>query len=117
VLAVEQHRRVVLLALADDDHALHRHRADELAHRVDGGPVAAVLVAAADPAAGGHGGRLGHPDELQCEVAVGYGLGHGELRWVSGLRPVGERIGRVGHQDAPFAGLGQPSDRAVSGRR
>ena len=41
------------------------------AHRVDGRAVAAVLVAAADPAPGRHRGRLGHPDQLQGEVAVG----------------------------------------------
>jgi hypothetical protein len=49
LLAVEQHRRLVLLALADDDDALHRDGADQLAHRVDRRAVAAVLVAAARP--------------------------------------------------------------------
>ena len=71
LLAVEQHGRLVLLALADHDDAAHRDGADELAHRVDGRAVAAVLVAAPDPAAGGHRGRLGDPDELHGEVAVG----------------------------------------------
>ena len=69
-LAVEEHRRVVLLALADDHGAPHRQRVDQLAHGVDGGAVAALLVAAADPAAGGHGGRLGHPDQFQRQVPV-----------------------------------------------
>ena len=41
------------------------------AHRVDGGAVAAVLVAPADPAAGGHRRGLGDPDELHGQVAVG----------------------------------------------
>ena len=41
------------------------------AHRVDGDAVGAVLVAAADPAAGRHGGRLGDADQLEGEVAVG----------------------------------------------
>ena len=44
---------------------------DQRAHRVDRGAVGAVLVAAADPAAGGHGGGLGDPDQLEGEVAVG----------------------------------------------
>ena len=73
-LAVEEHRGFVLLALADDDDAVHRDGGDEGPHGPDGGAVRAVLVAAADPAAGGHGGGLGDPDELQGEVAVG-GLG------------------------------------------
>ena len=41
------------------------------AHRVDRGAVGAVLVTAADPAPGGHRRRLGDPDELESEVAVG----------------------------------------------
>ena len=71
LLAVVEHGRLVLLALADDDDALHAHRADQRAHGVDRRAVAAVLVAAAHPAAGGHGGRLGHPDQLEGQVAVG----------------------------------------------
>ncbi len=62
--------RLVLLALADHDDAAHRHGADELAHRVDRRAVAAVLVAAADPAPGGHRGRFGDADQLHREVAV-----------------------------------------------
>ena len=49
LLAVEKHRRVVLLALADDHDALHRDGVDQLAHGVDGGAVGAVLVAARRP--------------------------------------------------------------------
>ena len=50
LLAVEQHRRLVLLALADDDDAVHRHAGEHGAHRLDGGTVGTVLGAAADPA-------------------------------------------------------------------
>src|SRR6185312_10981973 len=71
LFAVVEHGRFVLLALTDDDDALHRHGRHELAHRVDGSGVGAVLVAAADPAPGGHRGGLGDPDKLQGEVAVG----------------------------------------------
>ena len=74
LLAVEEHRRVVLLALADDDDAVHRHRGEHRPHGVDRGAVGALLVAPAHPAAGGHGGRLGGPHEVHGEVAVG-GLG------------------------------------------
>ena len=40
------------------------------AHGVDGGAVAALLVAPADPAACGHRARLGDPDQFEGEVAV-----------------------------------------------
>ena len=70
LLAVVEHRRVVLLALADDHDAAHGHRVDQLAHRVDGGAVAALLVAAADPASRGHRAGLGDPHQFQGEVAV-----------------------------------------------
>jgi hypothetical protein len=49
-LAVVEHGRLVLLALADDDDAVHRHGVENEAHRVDGGAVGALLLAAADPA-------------------------------------------------------------------
>ena len=70
LLAVVEHRRVVLLALADHHDAAHRHRVDQLAHRVDGRAVTTLFVAAADPAARRHRARLGHPHEFQGEVAV-----------------------------------------------
>ena len=71
LLAVEEHRRLVLLALADHDDAVHRDGVDQQAHRVDGGAVGRLLVAAPDPAGGGQRRRLGDPDELQGEVAIG----------------------------------------------
>ena len=70
LLAVVEHRRFVLLALADDDHAVHRHAAEHDAHGVDRRAVGALLVAAAHPAGRRHGRRLGHPDQLQGQVAV-----------------------------------------------
>ena len=71
LLAVEEHRRFVLLALADHDDAVHRDRVEHEAHRVDRGAVGGELVAAPDPAGGGERRRLGHPHQLQGEVAVG----------------------------------------------
>ena len=70
LFAVVQHRRLVFFALADDHHAAHRHRVDQLADRVDRRAVAALLVAAAHPAAGGHGAGLGDPDQFHGQVAV-----------------------------------------------
>ena len=45
LLAVVEHRRLVLLALADHDDAVHRHRVEHQAHRVDGRAVGALLLA------------------------------------------------------------------------
>ena len=71
LLAVVEHRRLVLLALADHDDAVHRHGVQREAHRVDGGLVGRLLVAAADPARGGQRGGLGDAHQLEREVAVG----------------------------------------------
>src|SRR6478736_2516918 len=70
LLAVEEHRRVVLLTLPDDDDPAHADGRDHRAHGLDGGTVCLVLLAAADPTASGHGCRLGHPDQLESEVAI-----------------------------------------------
>ena len=78
LLAVEEHRRFVLLALADDDDAVHRHRVEHEPHGVDRGLVGRFLVAAADPAGGGEGGGLGDAGEVHRQVAVrGLRLLHG----------------------------------------
>jgi hypothetical protein len=70
-LAVVEHRGLVLLALADDDDAVHRDGLEDEAHGLDGRAVGAVLVAAAHPAGRGEGGGLGDPHQLQGQVAVG----------------------------------------------
>ena len=90
LLAVVEHGRVVLLALADDHHAVHRHGVDEGPHRVHRGPVRAVLVAPADPAGGRHRPRLGDPGQFEREVTVRRlppGL------WLRGQVPRGRRPG------------------------
>jgi hypothetical protein len=50
LLADVQHRRLVALALADDDGAAGRHALERGAHRLDGGRVGRHAVAAADHA-------------------------------------------------------------------
>src|SRR3954447_6591417 len=98
LLAVVEHRRFVLLALTDDDDAVHRHGGDELAHGVGSGCVGAVLVAPPDPSPCGHRRGFGDPDQLEGEVAVGlFGpdaqgsrdSGHRHVAIVS-ARPAGE---------------------------
>ena len=71
LLAVVEHRRLVLLALADHHQAVHRDRLQHVAHAVDGGLVGGLLVAASHQRRGGQRGGLGHAHELQREVAVG----------------------------------------------
>ena len=70
LLAVEEHRRFVLLALADHDDAVHRDAVEHDAHRLDRGAVGGVLVAAAHPPAAGERGGLGGAHELHREVAI-----------------------------------------------
>ncbi len=70
LLAVEEHRRLVLLALADDDDAAHRDRVQHQPHRVDRCLVGGDLVASTDPARCERGRRLRDADELEREVPV-----------------------------------------------
>ena len=86
VLAVVEHRRLVLLALADHDDAVHGDGVEHRAHGVDGGLVGGDLVAAPDPARRGQRGRLGHTDELEGEVAIGHRCVHGARAYTAGLR-------------------------------
>src|SRR3712207_7208665 len=70
-LAVEEHRRLVLLPLADHDDPVHLDGVEHQSHRVDGRLVGALLLAAADPPRRRHRRRLGdarseeHTSELQ----------------------------------------------------
>ena len=70
VLTGVEHRRVVLLAFADDDDAAHRDGAQDRPDGVDGRPVHLVLVTAAEETGGGHCGGFGGPDQLQGENPV-----------------------------------------------
>ncbi len=69
-LAVVEHRSLVLLALADDDHAVHRDGIEHQPHGIDRRLVGALLVAAADHPRGGQRRRLGHPHQLERQVAI-----------------------------------------------
>ena len=70
LLAVKQHGRVVLLALTDDDGAVHGDASDESPHRCHGSAISLVLVATTDKSRCGHGCSLGHPNEFEREVAL-----------------------------------------------
>ena len=69
-LAVVEHGRVVLLALADDDAAGEVDVHERLAHGSHRGAVGGYLVALAEPSRGGDRGGLGDADHLEGEVAV-----------------------------------------------
>ncbi len=70
-LAVEEHRGVVLLSLADHDPPLERDGAEEGAHRVDRRAVGGLLRSASDEGHGTDRSRFGRTHQLHCEVSVG----------------------------------------------
>ena len=70
LLADVEHRRLVLLALADDHHAVHVDESEAPAHRVDGGLVGYLLLIAPHVPSRGHRGALGDADQLERKVAV-----------------------------------------------
>ena len=80
LLAVVEHRRLVLLPLADDDDAAHADAVEDEAHRVDRRLVGALLLPAADPPRRRHRARLRDADELHRDVAVRGGAGAHGLR-------------------------------------
>jgi hypothetical protein len=75
LLADEQHRRLVALALADHDGAVDRQLVHLLAHGIDGGLVGVLLVAAPAQLRGGDRRPLGHPHDLDRQDAVQHGCG------------------------------------------
>src|SRR5439155_11091509 len=107
-LPVVEHRGLVLLALPDHHDPVHGDRAEHQAHGVDRCLVRRLLVPPTHPPAGPQGGRLGHPHQLQREVAVrsrGRGI------------PDGARFAHVSHH--PFMhsrmlGPGAPSKSIAS---
>ena len=70
LLAVVEHRGLVLLALTDDDDTVHRDRAEHVTHAVDGGLVGGLLVAGADERRARKRGGLGDAHELKGKVAI-----------------------------------------------
>ena len=67
LLADVEHRRLVALALADDDRAADLDVVERPAHRLDGGAVGGLPVAAAHEARGGDRRGLGDADHLERE--------------------------------------------------
>ncbi len=70
-LAVGEHGRLVLLALADHDESIHLDRLERVVHAVDGGLIGRLLVAATHERRAGERGGLGDAHELKREVTVG----------------------------------------------
>ena len=67
LLADEQHRRLVALALADHHFAIDRQAVQFAAHGIDGGLIGGLLVAVAAQTGRGHGGAFGHTHQLHRE--------------------------------------------------
>ena len=70
LLAVEEHRRLVLLAFADHDDAVHPNRVEHEPHRVDRRRVGLLLLAPPDPAGGRERRGLGDADQLEREISI-----------------------------------------------
>ena len=68
LLADVEHRRLVALALADDDGAVDRHGVELAPHGLDGRLVRAVAVALAHRVGAGDGRLFDHAQELEGEV-------------------------------------------------
>ena len=107
-LADVEHRRLVALALADDDAAFDVHIAHLAAHRLDGGGVGCLLVAFAAPAGRGNRRRLGNAHQLQREGTIDrrlpVGIGLAELHKHSLPRRRGAKgilCGRVPNRESP----------------
>ncbi len=74
LLADEQHRRLVALALADHDGALDRQLVELAPHGVDRGLVGRLLVAMAAQPRRRHRRALGHAHDLEREDALQHQL-------------------------------------------
>ena len=70
LLADEQHRRFVALALADHDRALDRQLVELAAHRIDRGLVGGLLVAVAAQPRRRHRRPLRHPHDFERQDAL-----------------------------------------------
>ena len=76
LLADEEHRGLVALALAYHDSAAHRHRVHLLAHRLDRDVVGILAVALPHRARGGDGRLLAHAQEVEGYVDAVQLLSH-----------------------------------------
>jgi len=70
LLAEVQHRRLVLLTLPDHDGPEHVHGGQRRAHRVHGALVQVFMVAPALQRRGRERRLLGHPQQLEGQVAI-----------------------------------------------
>src|SRR2546421_12591440 len=78
LLADEEHRGLVALALADDDATAHRHGVHLLAHRLDRDVVGILAVALPHRPRSGDCRRLAHAQEVQGYVDTVQLLSHAE---------------------------------------
>src|SRR5918999_690768 len=76
LLAVVEHRGLVLLPLADDHDAVHRYGVEHQPHGVHGRLIGALFLPSPHPSTGGKGRCLRDADHLHREVAVGFLRAH-----------------------------------------
>ena len=71
---MNQHRRLIHLALADHNRAVDRKAAEFAAHGIDGSLVGFLFRAATAQPGGGNCGALGHPHDLKRQGALEAGI-------------------------------------------
>jgi hypothetical protein len=76
VFPIVEHWGFILLALANDDDAVHLHRVENEAHRIHGGLIRGVFISAADESAGCQRGRLSHTNQIKRKIASRPGIHH-----------------------------------------
>jgi hypothetical protein len=74
LLADEQHRRLIHLALADHNRAVDRKAAEFVAHGIDGSLVGFLSRAATAQPGGGNCGALSYPRDLKRQGALEAGI-------------------------------------------
>ena len=122
VLAVEQHRRFVLLALADHDRAVEVDGGEERPHRVDRRAVRVLLRTAPDEGHRADRRGFGGAHEFECEVSVGMQRTHvrGQTHHGASLASAPFRPHRVsrpaGAKESRFFHAGQEWRSDASGR-
>ena len=85
VLAVEQHRGFILLALTDHHDTVEINGREHRTHRIDSRAVCPVLVAVANPRGRCDRRDLSHADQLHRQVPVRNSRRNGQLRGKLGV--------------------------------
>ena len=89
VLSVEEHRRLILLTLADYNDTVHRNRVEHKAHRVNGGLIGSQLVAHAHQSRRRERSGFGYAHQFKGEISIwgSMRVGHQGFHFDAARRP------------------------------